>query len=177
LENFLKELRITDYSFSPCSDSSLLHPFKALNLIINREIVGILGETHPQLLENFQLSQKAYLFEISLSPLLPHFSEHGKFHQLPKYPPVYRDIALVVDETISAQNVYDTICKFKNKFIEEIRIFDYYKGKSIPEGKKSLAYRLKYQAYDHTLTDIEVNALHEELAKTLYQQLGAEIRK
>jgi len=76
-----------------------------------------------------------------------------------------------------AQNVYDTICKFKNKFIEEIRIFDYYKGKSIPEGKKSLAYRLKYQAYDHTLTDIEVNALHEELAKTLYQQLGAEIRK
>jgi len=177
LENFLKELHITDYSFSPCSDSSLLHPFKALNLIINREIVGILGETHPQLLENFQLSQKAYLFEISLPPLLPHFSEHGKFHQLPKYPPVYRDIALVVDETISAQNVYDTICKFKNKFIEEIRIFDYYKGKSIPEGKKSLAYRLKYQAYDHTLTDIEVNALHEELAKTLYQQLGAEIRK
>ncbi len=177
LENFLKELHITDYSFSPCSDSSLLHPFKALNLIINREIVGILGETHPQLLENFQLSQKAYLFEISLPPLLPHFSEHGKFHQLPKYPPVYRDIALVVDETISAQNVYDTIYKFKNKFIEEIRIFDYYKGKSIPEGKKSLAYRLKYQAYDHTLTDIEVNALHEELAKTLYQQLGAEIRK
>ncbi len=177
LENFLKELHITDYSFSPCSDSSLLHPFKALNLIINREIVGILGETHPQLLEKFQLSQKAYLFEISLSPLLPHFSEYGKFHQLPKYPPVYRDIALVVDETISAQNVYDTIYKFKNKFIEEIRIFDYYKGKSIPEGKKSLAYRLKYQAYDHTLTDIEVNALHEELAKTLYQQLGAEIRK
>jgi phenylalanyl-tRNA synthetase beta chain len=136
-----------------------------------------MGETHPQLLENFQLSQKAYIFELSLSPLLPHFSEYGGFHHLPKYPPVYRDIALVIDEKTSAQNVYNMIYKFKNKFIEEIKVFDYYKGKSIPKGKKSLAYRLKYQAYDQTLTDIEVNTLHEKLTKILYQELGAEIRK
>ncbi len=177
LENLLEELHVTNYSFSLCQDIPFLHTYKALSIIVNREKVGIMGETHPQLLENFQLPQKAYIFELSLSPLLPHFSEYGGFHHLPKYPPVYRDIALVIDEKTSAQNVYNIIYKFKNKFIEEIRIFDYYKGKSIPEGKKSLAYRLKYQAYDHTLTDIEVNALHEELAKTLYQQLGAEIRK
>ena len=177
LENLLEALHIINYSFSPCSYNPFLHPSKALNLMINHEKVGILGETHPQLLEDFQLPQKAYLFEISLSPLLTHFSEQIKFHFLSKYPPVYRDISLVVDEAISAQKVYNKIFKFKNKFIEEIRIFDYYRGKSIPEGKKSLTYRLKYQAYDHTLTDKEVNALHEELINKLYKELGAEIRK
>jgi len=176
-ETLLEALHITNYSFSPCSESPFLHPYKALNLMVSYEKVGILGEAHPQLLEDFQISQKVYLFEISLSPLVTHFSEHRKFHSLPKYPPAYRDIALVVNEAISAQKVYDTIYKFKNIFIEEIMIFDYYRGKSIPEGKKGLAYRLKYQAHDHTLNDEEVNTLHEELINSLYQELGAEIRK
>jgi len=176
-ENLLEALHITTYSFSPCTESPFLHPYKALNLMVSYENVGILGEVHPQLLEDFQIPHKVYLFEISLSPLISHFSEHRQFHSLPKYPPVYRDIALVVNEAISAQKVYDTIYKFKNKFIEEIMIFDYYRGSSIPEGKKSLAYRLKYQAHDHTLTDEEVNTLHEELINSLYQELGAEIRK
>ena len=176
LENLLEELHVTNYSFSPCQNTPFLHPYKALSIILNQETVGIMGEAHPQLLENFQLPQTAYIFELFLSPLLPHFSEYGGFHHLPKYPPVYRDIALIVDEHTSAQTVYDTIDKFKNKYIEEIKVFDYYKGKSIPNGKKSLAYRLKYQDYDHTLTDTEVNALHEKLIKILYRELGAEIR-
>ena len=177
LENLLQELLITNYSFSPCKDSPFLHPSKSLNLMVNHEKVGVLGEAHPQLLEDYQLPQKAYLLEISLSPLLPHFTEQRKFRPLPKHPPVYRDIALVVDEVISAQKVLDTIYKFNNKFIEEIMIFDYYKGKPIPAGKKSVAYRLKYQSYNHTLTDKEVNALYEELISALHQELGAEIRK
>ena len=177
LENLLKKLLITNYSFSPCQDSPFLNPSKSLNLMVNHEKAGVLGEVHPQLLEDYQLPQKVYLLEISLSPLLPHFSEQRKFRPLPKYPPVYRDIALVVDEVISAQKVLDTIYKFNNKFIEEIMIFDYYKGKPIPAGKKSLAYRLKYQSYNHTLTDKEVNTLYEELINALHQELGAEIRK
>ena len=177
LENLLKKLLITNYSFSPCQDSPFLHPSKSLDLMVNHEKAGALGEAHPQLLEDYQLPQKVYILEISLSPLIPHFSEQRKFRPLPKYPPVYRDIALVVNEVISAQKVLDTIYKFNNKFIEEITIFDYYKGKPIPAGKKSLAYRLKYQSYDHTLTDKEVNTLYEGLINALHQELGAEIRK
>jgi phenylalanyl-tRNA synthetase beta chain len=66
---------------------------------------------------------------------------------------------------------------FKNKFVEEIRIFDYYMGPSVPAGKKSLGYRIKYQSYDHTLTDREVNKWHEELIQILSRELGAELRK
>jgi phenylalanyl-tRNA synthetase beta chain len=176
VENLLAILHISHYSFTPCQGTPLLHPLKALHLVINHEPVGVVGELHPQVLEAFQIPQTVYLLEIPFTTLLTHSSEYRMFRPLPKHPAIYRDIALLVDETISAQKVYDTMYKFKNKFIEEITIFDYYRGKSIPVGKKSLAYRLKYQSYDRTLTDKEVNALFEELVNVLHQELGAEIR-
>ena len=83
----------------------------------------------------------------------------------------------MIDDSIPAQRIGEVLEKHKNKCIEEIRIFDYYKGGSIPAGKKSLGYRLRYQAYDHTLTDKEVNAWHEELVGIICRELGAEIRK
>ena len=176
VETLFHLLHIKGLSFSPSQESPFLHTGKALNLMLGEQQVGILGELHPQVLDNFQLSQKTYVFEVFLSHLLSDFSEQRVFHPLAKYPPVHRDMALVVDDTISAQTVSEALDKFKNKCIEEIVIFDYYKGKSLAPGKKSLAYRFKYQAYDHTLTDREVNALHEQLIKDLHQELGAVLR-
>ena len=176
VETLLHLLHIRNFSFSPSEGSPFLHRGNALDLMVNEQKVGFVGEILPQVLDTFQLSQKAYAFELSLALLLPDFSEQRTFRPLPKYPPVYRDIALVLDDTIPAQTVSDTMEKFKNKYIEEIKIFDYYKGTSLAPGKKSLAYRLKYQAYDHTLTDREVNALHEQLINNLHQELGAVLR-
>jgi phenylalanyl-tRNA synthetase beta chain len=177
LESILHLLPIADFSFSPSQGSSFLHKDKALDLLIHGEKAGSVGELDPRVAENFQLSQKAFVFEISLSCLLANLSERKTFRSLPKYPPVYRDIALLVDDTVTVQAVYDVLDRFKNKYIEEITIFDYYKGTSVAAGKKSLAYRFKYQSYDHTLTDREVNALHEDLIKNLYQELGATLRE
>jgi len=177
LEQLLRELHIVDFSFEHSQKSPFLHELKALDLIVDNHPAGSCGELHPALIDQFHLSQRVYLFEISLSHLLPHFRVQRTFRSLPKYPPVYRDMALVIDESIPAQRIGEVLEKHKNKFIEEIRIFDYYKGGSIPAGKKSLGYRLRYQAYDHTLTDKEVNAWHEELAGIICRELGAEIRK
>ena len=177
VETLLSLLRIRNVSFSPPENSPFLHTGNALDIMVGKQKVGFVGEILPQTLDRFQLSQQIYVFEIFLSRLLPEFSEQEKFHPLPKYPPVYRDIALVIDDTIPAQTVSETMKKFRNKYIEEIEVFDYYKGKSLAPGKKSLAYRLKYQAYDHTLTDREVNALHENLINNLNQELGAVLRE
>ncbi|MDX1777975.1 MAG: phenylalanine--tRNA ligase subunit beta, partial [Thermodesulfobacteriota bacterium] len=177
VETLLNRLRIRNLSFSPPEGSPFLNTVNALDLMVGKQKVGFVGEILPQILDSFQLSQQIYAFEICLSRLLPEFSEQETFRPLPKYPPVYRDIALVIDDTIPAQTVSETMKKFKNKYIEEIEIFDYYKGKSLAPGKKSLAYRLKYQAYDHTLTDREVNALHEKLINNLHQELGAVLRE
>ena len=177
IESLFDELRILNYSFAPSAEMPLLHPSKGLRVMLDQKQAGVAGELHPGLCEHYQLPQKVFFFELSLSPLMIHPLTKPRFHPLPKYPPIHRDIAVVVDDTISAQKVYDTICNFKNKFIEEISIFDYYKGNQIPKGKKSLAYRLKYQPYDQTLTDQEVNTLQEALISALHQELGAEIRE
>lgn len=177
VETLLHLLQIRNFSFTPSEGSPFLHRGNALDLKVGKQKVGFVGEILPRILDTFQLSQKTFVFELCLSLLLPNFSEQRKFHPLPKYPPVYRDIALVVDDTIPAQTVSDTMDKFQNKYIEEIEIFDYYKGKSLAPGKKSLAYRLKYQAYDHTLTDKEVNGLQEKLINKLHQELGAVLRE
>ncbi len=177
VESILQALSITDFSFSPSRGSSFLRAGTALDLTVNGKKAGSVGELHHRVADNFQLSQKAFVFEMSLSCLHSRFSEQKLFRSLPKYPPVYRDIALLVDDTVTVQAVYDVLYRFKNKYIEEMTIFDYYKGTSIAAGKKSIAYRFKYQSYDHTLTDREVNALHEDLIKNLYQELGAQLRE
>jgi len=177
VEQLLRELLGAGFALEPSGQSRFLHRHRALDLVLDTQRAGSIGELHPSIAERFGFSQKIYLFEISLAHLLPRFKEERTFQSLPKYPPVSRDIALVMDEGIPGQRIWDIIRRFKNKYIEEIRIFDYYKGSSIPPGKKSLGYRIKYQSYDHTLTDREVNRWHEELVQVLCRELGAELRK
>jgi phenylalanyl-tRNA synthetase beta chain len=177
VETLLRELPVDDFSFEPSRHNPFLREHRALDLVLDKQRAGSTGELHPVIAQRYGLSQKIYLFEISLPHLLPRFTEERTFKALPKHPPVYRDIALVIDEDISGQRIWDVMHRFKNKFIEEIVIFDYYKGSSIPAGKKSLGYRIKYQSYDHTLTDREVNRWHEELVQVLGRELGAELRK
>lgn len=177
VETLLRELHVDGFSLDPSGHSPFLRAYRALDLVLDKQWAGSAGELHPAIAERYGLSQKTYLFEISLPHLLHRFTEERTFQALPKYPPVYRDIALVIDEDISGQRIWDVMHRFKNKFIEEIRIFDYYKGSSIPAGKKSLGYRITYQSYDHTLTDREVNTWHEELVQGLGRELGAELRK
>ncbi len=176
VETLLRELSVDGFSFEPCQHSPFLRERRALDLVLDKQRAGCAGELHPAVAERYGFSQKIYLFELSLPDLLSRFSEERKFQALPKYPPVYRDIALVIDDNISGQRIWDVMHEFKNKFIEEIRIFDYYKGKSVPAGKKSLGYRIKYQSHDHTLTDREVNKWHEELIQVLGRKLGAALR-
>lgn len=177
VEMLLHELHVDGFSLESAQHGPFLRDHRALNLVIDKQRAGGAGELHPAVAERYGFSQKIYLFEISLPYLLSRSTEERKFQTLSKYPPVMRDIALVIDENISGQRILDVMRGFKNKFVEEIRIFDYYMGPSVPAGKKSLGYRIKYQSYDHTLTDREVNKWHEELIQILSRELGAELRK
>jgi phenylalanyl-tRNA synthetase beta chain len=89
---------------------------------------------------------------------------------------VYRDIALIVNSEVKAEEVRYALMGLKINLVEEVSLFDFYQGKPIPEGKKGLAYRIKYQAYDRTLTDEEVNVLHDKITSFLIEELRVEIR-
>jgi phenylalanyl-tRNA synthetase beta chain len=128
-------------------------------------------------LEKFDIDQTAYIFDLDFDLLCTVAAEQkGMFMPLPRQPAIYRDVALIVDEQVAAETVYHTITSFKNKLIAEVVLFDCFSGKSIPAGKKSLAYRIKFQSASRSLTDEEVNNIHEKLVSCLFNEVGAELR-
>jgi len=107
--------------------------------------------------------------------MLPLASQVKMYEPVPRFPSTVRDMALVVDTGVTNQQILDIVKGFK--LISEVELFDVYSGKQVAEGKKSLAYRLIYQAPDHTLTDEEVNKVQEQVTASLAKELGVTLRK
>ena len=100
-----------------------------------------------------------------------------QFRLLPKFPAVYRDLSLVVENDLETDKVTETIWAFHEPYIDEVRFFDLYQGAPIPEGKKGVSYRIRYQAEDRTLTDEEVNQYHDRVISRLKEIFQVELRK
>jgi phenylalanyl-tRNA synthetase beta chain len=115
--------------------------------------------------------------EIELEPLLAKGEREKTFRELPKFPSVVRDVAMVVDEGVSHAEVMASIGQNRNKYLEKVELFDIYRGSSIPTGKKSMAYSLTFRAPDRTLIDAEINEAHEQMKRSLQQVLKCEIRE
>jgi len=176
IETLLKRLHISFYRFENDGREPYLHPKKMVSLFINDDYIGSIGEIHPDVLENFEIEGNACIFDLDFDLLASYYSEDVMFRPFSRHPAIYRDIALIIDENISAEKAYETIKSFKDKLICKISIFDCYFGKNIPSGKKSLGYRIKFQSTDRTLTDNEVNKIRDKLLSYLYSEIGAELR-
>ena len=135
-----------------------------------------MGEVHPDTLAHYEIAGKAYLFEIEFDRLVKGASEKKKFRPLPKFPAVHRDLSLIVEDHLEADKVEKAIRSLEQPFIDDVKLFDVYRGAPVPEGKKSLSYRIRYQASDRTLTDDEVNRYHEKMILRLKEALKAELR-
>ncbi len=175
VESLLGRLNIHDIEFFPVN-LSYIHPQKGTCVRINNEDIGYLGELSPAAAEGFDLKEKLYVFELSLDKIFDNAVTEKKYTYLPKYPSIYRDIAIVLDNNIKSDDVYMIIRDTDNSILKEIILFDYYEGKQIPDGKKSLAYSLIYRSDDRTLTDDDVNPIHEKIIKSLNDKLGAVLR-
>ncbi len=171
-EGLLSQLGV-EASFREGSDHGL-HSTKQAAIVADGNKLGVVGELHPEVLEKFDIAEPVYLFEIDLMALLPFTISHKMFQPIPRFPPVVRDIALVVDAGIAHQKVVDVIKSFP--LVEKVAIFDVYSGERVPRGKKSLAYRLTFQSPTHTLTDKEVNKVQQQILDELSHELGATLR-
>lgn len=127
--------------------------------------------------KKLDLRDTVFVAEIELEPLLARGREEKTFRELPKFPAVVRDVALVLDEGVSHGEILAALEKNRNKFLERVELFDIYRGSSIATGKKSMAYSLTFRAPDRTLVDAEVNEAHEQLKRSLQQSLKCEIRE
>ncbi|MBI5188581.1 MAG: phenylalanine--tRNA ligase subunit beta [Nitrospirae bacterium] len=179
IESMFEELKINEYSFSSSSEL-FLHKGQASDIYVRGAYAGYLGVLGPEIVERLDLKKQRpeiVVFELNLDLLLTLIPDSIKYNEIPRYPYVERDIAIIVDESLSASEIKEIIRTFPSELIEEVSVFDSYRGSNIPEGKKSLAFNIRYRAKDRTLTDDEVEELHASLVEHILEKTGGELRR
>ena len=175
VERILEVCGIVDYTLEK-TDAPTFHPGRNAAVLSSNKQIGIFGEAHPEVLENYDLPYKAYLFDFDMEALVDATIFAKRFEPIPVYPKVERDLAIVVDKEVLSDMPTGLIYATGGELVESVRLFDVYEGEQVPEGKKSLAYAITYHSATETLTDKAVNALHDKVVKRLNQELGAELR-
>lgn len=176
VENALEALGLSRVIFARESDNPSYHPGKTAAIMIGNKKAGVLGEVHPDVSENYGVETGCYLAELNLDMLFEYSKTNKKYKALPKFPAVTRDIALLVDDEVLVQEIEETIKRAGSALVEKVQLFDIYKGAQIPEGKKSIAYAIAYRDEKKTLTDNDVNKVHDKILRSLEHKLGATLR-
>jgi phenylalanyl-tRNA synthetase beta chain len=154
-----------------------LHPRKAAELQMDGQPAGTFGELHPNVGAAFGLDGRTVLAgELDLQAILARVPARFAYRPVPRFPAALRDIALVVDEDTTAERIEAEIRAAGGELLRDVRLFDLYRGESIAQGKKSLAYALTYQADDRTLVDKEVDKAHKKIEARLTHVLKAQVR-
>lgn len=151
-----------------------LHPGQTARVVKNGEFIGWLGALHPKLNKPLDINGRVYLFELNLSAVLQ--SQVPEFEALSKFPANRRDLALLVDEAVTAGQIEDCLSIIDSDILKAFQLFDVYTGDGVEVGKKSLAMAFHLQHAERTLTDEDVDALMQTVTETLEQSLGATIR-
>ena len=124
----------------------------------------------------YGIETPVYVGELDFENVFLNIKTDIKFKELPKYPAVTRDIAMLVDKTVPVADIEEIVRKASGKMLESITLFDVYEGAQIPEGKKSVAYSAVYRAADRSLTGDEVQKVFDKVVKNLEHQIGAQLR-
>jgi phenylalanyl-tRNA synthetase beta chain len=177
VEDLLDALMIKGARFNQAGDVPYLHPGKTSRVVLEQEVLGALGEVHPEVLGHYEIHGKVYLFEMDFGKMVKWARGEKRFQPLPKFPAVYRDLSVILDKALEAERVMEAILSFRQPFVEEITLFDIYQGHPIPDGKKGISYRIRYRASDRTLTDEEVNQYHEKIFSGLKEAFQIELRQ
>jgi phenylalanyl-tRNA synthetase beta chain len=140
------------------------------------EQIGIIGEIHPIVLQHYNIKDPTCAFELDLEVLYKLTENTKTLKEIARFPSVERDIALLLNLDISADNVLEVIRKAEKDILQNILIFDVYTGKQVPEGYKSMALKLTFQSHENTLTDADVNTSIDKILNDLQTELRAVLR-
>lgn len=150
------------------------HPGRCAEMTVNGEVIGTLGELHPMVSENYGVKERMYVACFDMGVMLKNSDSDIKYKQLPKFPAISRDLSLVCDEEIPSGDIIEVITKTA-KNLEQVSLFDMYKGTGIPEGKKSLSYKLILRKNDKTMEAEEADKTVEKVLKAL-GEIGVTLR-
>lgn len=176
LENLFRRIDCGPVNFLPATGEPSYHPGKAAYFEAEGNRLGVVGELHPDVLENFGLPEKVVAFELDLHRLIAVSGNQAGYSQLPRFPGIERDIAILVRKDISAADIVRVIQNAGGKLLHSVSLFDVYYGEQVPEDRRSMAFALQFQAEDRTLTDAEAGEITEQITNALSRQFGIELR-
>ena len=177
VENILEAISINHYEVEKESKNASYHPGRCANLKVGMDVIATLGEVHPEVLDNYTINKRAYLAEINITKLVKYARSNKKYIEVPKFPAVERDIAVIVNEEVEVGQIEKIVTKKAKKLLERMQLFDIYRNEKLGENKKSVAYSLIFRDKNKTLSDEEINSIMETIISELEKQLGAELRK
>jgi phenylalanyl-tRNA synthetase beta chain len=176
IEDVLLALAVPGVEFS-LAPIATLHPASCAALTVDGLVAGFFGQLHPQVAKAFDVPAQTFVAELDWELLLSRARPERRMHSVPKFPGIERDLAFVVDAHVLAARMLAAIRAVDaGGLLEQVSLFDVYKGAPVPEGKKSIAYRLSLRAADRTLTDAEADGIVTTIKQRLQADLGAEIR-
>ncbi len=176
LEAVFAGLRIGKVSYEADAANPSYHPGRCAKISASGNVLGYIGQIHPMTAKNYGMDCEVYCAEINMDALAVIRLPEPTYVPLPKYPTVFRDLAIVCDEAITVANVEDVISASAGKLLRNVRLFDIYRGTGIPEGKKSLAFSLELRADDRTLTDQDSEKVVNNILSALKDKLDAALR-
>ena len=153
-----------------------LHPGRTGQIIINNEVVGEIGEVHPQVSDQFNLNAKVSIFELSVDKIFKLSTSNFKLKTYSKFPIIERDLAVVINEDVPAWKILSVLSDLKISELIEYELFDEYKGDNIEAGKKSIAMHFNIQGIDKNLVDNEIDEIIKRVMNKLEEKFGAVIR-
>ncbi len=178
LEELFARLDLTDQIEFVRGDEVFMHPGRTADILYKGVKIGVLGELKPKIIDNYDLKDRTAVTEIDLTTIFEEVKIGDYlFEMLPKYPAVDRDLAIKISEDVPVMEVLNLINNTDDTILKETELFDIYQGEQIPEGQKSIAFKLLFQALDRTLTDQEVNEVVNNIVNKLESEYEAEIRK
>ncbi len=176
VEDLLASIRAEDVAFEAVKDNPSYHPGRCARVLVNGQDVGVFGQIHPLVAQNYDVDAELYCAELSFPALFANKGADPQYVPLPKFPAVARDIAVVCDEAVTVGALEACIRKGAKGLLKEVELFDIYRGANIPEGKKSVAFSLTLRADDRSLTAEEADADVKAILETLEKDLGAVLR-
>lgn len=171
----LDSLHITGAHYEPL-ESPWYHPRAAATVKLGERVLGTVGELHPRAQKRLDAPAGVFLFQLDAAALLAEAKLVPQASPLSRFPSVLRDLAVVVPTELPAEKVRLVILEVGQPLVDEVKVFDVYEGKQVGEGKKNLAFALRYRSPDRTLTDAEVAEAHQKIVAEVGQRLGGALR-
>jgi phenylalanyl-tRNA synthetase beta chain len=176
LEQLMLALRIEGVTVSTAHIEPFLHPGRGCDILVDGKVIGYLGELHPVVAANYDLPQKAVVFELDMREVVAMADKEIVYEAISKFPAIQIDLAFVADKNVEAGALEAAIAAVGGEYLKNIELFDIYEGDRIEAGKKSLAYNLVFRAKERTLKAEEVTEVVETIKTELNEKFGVVLR-